>query len=738
MNSSFKGSIIKPLFAEDIRQFIAAKSVIIDDKTKRKIEAVSRPNSPYGKINRLIVEFNTARQICSLLPGLTRKQREELSRLVELEKEFKQRHQQKQAKPDDYKNFIAVQRKILPLDQTVTWWNSNHETFMNDDFWKKLNNTAKMQSKNHKESESEKRKRLHKLVDIKEDYNNYQAYYAYSSEDLIDLHHRFVLPLENAVRNLVLHHAKQKKPYHAVIVEYLSSLLRTLEDENKLMIYSMAYRLKCADYFKSNNCDDLMAYTLSRVYHHANIPKQDNKITPARRSGLTPDQIKLFCRLIQEHAKSHPDDALIQSKLEELSDYFYPSKQASDKKLKRANSEEPVQKPEQHPATILTQHHSDLGHLILSIEDAVNTINNSDAINTSNLGEFIAQYEATILTTTELLLSSNSTAFDFKTLLLCSNALYSFLCPRIKGMLLAANGNEIENNPHWYHLANHLGSHHSMQNMLETIPIQGTSPQFKEVLRFSTHFARVKHKLNHSIKSSLLKEANISIAPDNNKSFPDFLQTLSSQQLLDFWSVCAKKLKTNHVISPYDPLYALKMAKYLTHASSIIYTKAQNDHRLREKFIRMLPILNTIRADINTCLQKQARSTQFHYLFSGQMNADTILNPVINVIDKILTLQLKYKLESYIKNYANDEAKLAVLMTLRNKLNDVIEGRQHSQSLPDTIDTIVKEAADNKAVHSYPFNRSLQNFSALSKQYFAGDNERVFTKHPEKICSLLG
>lgn len=714
MNSSSNGLIMHFISPDAIQRSLAAKSIAVDEKTKQKIVDAFKPNNPAGKINVLINKLNNAKQAYQLYPGLTKKQRDELSLLIKLEKEFKERHQQKIATHEDYKKFIEVQHNILPLQQMMTWWNANHIAFMDDDFWKKLSNAAKTQSKKNKEAEKQKRKRLHKLVDIKEDYNNYQPYYALSSDDLLTFYHDNILPLEEAVKNLFIHHSKEKKPYHAVFANYLVSVQQAIEAEKKLILYSMLYRLKCTAHYKSNDCDDLMAYTCDRVYYHANIKQQDHKIIPAKRKGLSPDLIKQFYKLIEDYAKQHPEDTLLKNK----------STQIRKKPAQTAAQE----KPTENKLITSTQHHAELGHLILSIEDIITTINSDDPITIGNITAFLTHFERTVLSTTDQLLLTNASAFDFKTLLICNNALYNCLCPRIKSLVLAANKDQLDTNPNWYHLANHLGSRRSMHDLATTLSEQNTTPEFQQIMRFSTHFSEVKHKLNTSIKSSLLKEAHISITPDNHLSFPLHLQTqpLSNQQLLDLWTVCAKKLKTNHITTSYDPIYALKMTKYLTHISDQAFLKSQEDDAFREKFIKLLFIINTIKTDMTNCLRQQARSTRFHYLFSGQMNADAVLKPVISVINKILALELNHKLDSYIKNYADDHSKLSILTALRTKLNAITEEGHSAESLPEAIDVIIKTATlDNKLANAHRFNRSLQSFAKLSKQYFEIGNEQA-------------
>lgn len=738
MRSSAISHGLPALTAECIFNYVQeTKRTQLDDKTKQAIQTALTSRQDLATLSTLINKLNEAKDTINLLHGLTSEQKAELRRLISREREFKLRHQQRIAQHEDYKQFIVEQHKILPLQQLITWWDNNHEAFMKDEFWEKTAIAAKVQSAKRKESEKRKRRRLHRLLDVREDFKHYESYYGFTGEDLLHFNTSFLDYLSEIIQKLL----KNRRAYPVMITEYLSAILRGIENEKKLIVYSMIYRLQCAEYYKDKTCDDLMTYTCDRIYHYASLQKDEKKLQPPKRCGLTPQLSETFKQHIHAYAKAHPDDRLVRHKIKDIQLLSAPSDQAASPAI-LPNVVNNTQKQNTGEIASSANLTPDLGRLVLAIEDANNILSNPKALTAENVAAFLAKFNDEILTPIDSILLSINQPLEFRHLMQFKLILQYCLQPPLKKLILSANQAELEANPYWYHLTNHLGSRHDITELASLISTQETSASFNQLLEFADHFSKSKHRLNQGIQSQLLQESGLDakLPPSNDRKLTALLQTeeVKNKDLLTLWTACAKKLKLNHLIQHYDIVYAVNLLKYLAKVSNEILHRSANDPAFCHQAIKTFAILDEIKQDLDKCLQQEARTNRFHYLFSGRINQESLLKPLTQPLDKIYAIDLAHKLDEYIKDYARYEKKQTILTTLRAKCLAVIEDKTAPLTITEAFADALKDINENgHFAASYRFKRRLNNLSTLSKQYFAPMNERTFSPQTLKMCSLL-
>lgn len=738
MRSSAISHGLPAFTAEHIFNYVQeTRHVPLNDKARLAIQAALTSRQELITLNILIGKLNEAKETINLLHGLTSEQKAELRKLISREKEFKFRHRQRIAQHDDYKQFIVEQYKILPLQQLITWWDNNHESFMKDEFWEKTTLAAKAQSAKRKESEKRKRKRLHHLLDVREDFKHYESYYGFTGEDLLHFNTSFLDYLAELIQQLL----KKRRTYPVMIAEYLSVILRSIENEKKLIIYSMIYRLQCAEYYKDKTCDDLMTYTCDRIYQYTSLQKDDKKIQPPKRCGLTPALSEAFKQHILAYAKSHPDDRLVRHKIKDIEYLSAPSDQTAAPVALPAVANNTAKQNTNTPAN--TNHLTpDLGRLILAIEDVNHLLANPTTLTAENITAFFAKFNDDILNPVDKILLSINQTLTFPHLMQFKLILDYCLQPCLKMLILSANQVELDTHPYWYHLSNHFGSRKDISALPNLISSQETSASFNHMLEFATHFTKTKHRLNQAIQSHLLQESGLGakLPLSNDSKLTRLLGTddVNNNDLLTLWTTCAKKLKLNHVIQHYDLVYAVNLLKYLTKISNEILRRAANDPALCHQAIKSFAILNEVKQDLDKCLQQEARTNRFHYLFNGRINQESLLKPLIQPLDKIYLLDLTNKLDDYIKDYARYEKKRAILMALRAKCAEAIDNKCSPLTVIENFNSALNDVNEDKYfAASCRFKRRLGNLFTLSKQYFAPVNERTFSSHTLKMCSLL-
>lgn len=726
------------LTAENIFKYAQDnKHAPLNDKTKQSIQKTLSTRKDLITLATLIIKLNEAKDTINLLHGLTQEQKAELKLLISREREFKRRHREHIAEHDDYKQFIVEQHQILPLQQLITWWDNNHESFMKDEFWEKTTLAAKAQSARRKESEKRKRRRLHRLVDVREDFKQYESYYGFAGEDLLQFNKNFLGFLTELITKML----KNRRSYPTPIADYLSLILSGIENEKKLIIYSMIYRLECAEYYKDQTCDDLMAYTCDRIYKYASLQRDEKKLQPPRRCGLTPLLAETYKQHIHAYAKAHPDDRLISHKLKSIQLLSTPS-DSTKSPTTLNNATTPLTKSSSSSSINPDSLTPDLGRLILAIEDTSIILNNSKKLTPENILSFIEKFNTEILIPIDNILLSINQTLSFRHFMQFKLILDYFLQPHLKGLLLTANKAELSTNPYWYHLVNHLGSRKNISELITLTSTQDNSAAFNHVLEFAAHFSKSKHRLKKNIESQLLQEAGL----DKKLPLPNEIKLtallcasdVENKDLLKLWTICANKLKLNHLVDNYDLAYAVNLIKHLGKISNEILHRSINDPIFCHQAIKSFAILDEIKPDIEKCLQQEARTNRFHYLFSGSIDQETLLKPLIHPLNKIYALDLAHKLDNYSKDYARYDKKLAIITSLRTRCSEIIDDKSPASALTEDIHTILNQLTDNnKFSNSYRFQRRLNDLAILSKHYFAPVNQRVFSHQTLKMCSLL-
>lgn len=296
------------------------KKLNLTDSARNEIE---RSFGRYDELQRLadlMTEINLVAKGYEQLGGLTEQQKELMSQLIAEEQSYHERYDARKATHRDYKKYIADQQTLSRLRQTLEWWKLNNEEIQSDTFWESLNVATKKISKNNHESSRKARKRLHKILDIKEDYEKYQPYMLYTAENLIAFYNDHLLPLETIILSI----QKKRRQLPVMISEYLGYLLNQLQEQKKLIIYSAIFRLKAAEYFNDVGCDDLMSYTSNRIYSYANVYINRSGNIPSRRRSLNPEKLNQLVDMIRGYQRSNNICEEINSKSNELPFLIFP------------------------------------------------------------------------------------------------------------------------------------------------------------------------------------------------------------------------------------------------------------------------------------------------------------------------------------------------------------------------------------------------------------------------------
>lgn len=312
--------ILPPFHPYDIFHYISnVKKHNLSEKLKSQIEQAFH-ESELLALSRLIDAANTAKDTHEALAGLTTEQKARLHMLIENQKQFHALYDKQKANHADYKQFLAEQQELARLQQKMDWWKINAAALNKPEFWENVLNVAKMQSEKNHETEKEKRKRMHQITDVREDYQKYKTYMGLTNDDLLNLHDVYFAQIEEQIHTIL----SKRKTWPAMLTEYVSLLLTTLEKEQKQVMYSMLFRMQSADYYKDIQCDDLLAFSCKRIYSHANIQVNQSGIKPPRRRGLSADHLLTFARQIRYYHQSHRDE-FIREKMSQIGSLHLPN-----------------------------------------------------------------------------------------------------------------------------------------------------------------------------------------------------------------------------------------------------------------------------------------------------------------------------------------------------------------------------------------------------------------------------
>ena len=312
-------------------------------------------------ITKLINNLINIDKQYALLPGLTDSQRSELSTLISARKEFKKNFNRDDFDTEQVRHFLANEKKLVPLDQTVRWWNVNSLSFKKLDLWEKLSLKIIDENKKMGTPDDIVNDLLHHLTDIKNDWIKHQLFASFTSSGLVDYYRNQLCVTEEIITDLLTH----KKNIPAIIRNYLQYILDKLIDIKNQVVYSMLFRLTSADFYKDIRCDDVLSYLFDKMEADCRIKVRGNGKSPSLRQGLKPAVIDDFISIIEDYCTKNQNERAILDRLNKLSfrqmpaDWNYALRTRSNKS-----------DPETDPVIRFCE--SNVTHLLLNISEVPN------------------------------------------------------------------------------------------------------------------------------------------------------------------------------------------------------------------------------------------------------------------------------------------------------------------------------------------------------------------------------
>lgn len=635
MNTS-KADILDPIDGDHIRHFAKSKKILLSSKDNQQIDQALKNNKALKNLVGLVESFNGAFNAANQFPGLSNQEVEELKNIMAQLKELKANSLSKNTSTETIKEILALEKKLVTLDRTRQWWDLNLAALNKETVWNSLIELARTEFKKQNAIGDDTNAKLELLEQIKLEWDQSQLFSRLSSENLLLFYTDFICELEKCL----LLQKKKHGSFPTAIQEYIEALLLSLQKLKSTAVYAMAYRLNCADYYQHIECDDLVAYTASKIQDTSGITVLHFDKAPPIRCTLNSYLFKSYTKIVREHKPYLKN--LIHATHYKIPDEwntfaadnpeFYPIiHNPIFIYFAHGFSLTPEEMPADHIISplerqrILLNHAKNEYHLlkciyklkepnpIHSLIEHENKKLNTPAMIKNNVSllpeqsmiayiQFISQdlfnkyLQATHLATNNL---------DYNTACLFYDLSLNVINDDVKLALTNAYKTQIAHNPYWLTLINHLGEKDT-NSLLENQ--EEFSPEFNQLLTLSKQFHALKVAVKSNLQTALYNDA---IKSKEIITLP----LLKDTELIALWRSATKKLdpsqKTHH-------LYFV--SKLVIAISDEIIHRAQTQPALLKDFTNEL---------------------------SKHRYKNSLWAPPLCITDKVKALQLILKIEHY-------------------------------------------------------------------------------------------
>lgn len=435
-----------------------------------------------------------------------------------------------------------------------------------------------------------------------------------------------------------------------------------------------------------------------------------------------------------------------------------------------------------------TQNDSELHALIVRLLHIMKKIETKGIITPATIPSYLSFFDNEILTKLESSIENHSDHYSFQVLSALANFLYYLTSDSLKLTLLHFIQPQLNTNPYWFTLINHLGEAEATRDLTHKITTLKNSAlisnEFTGILAFSERLAHVKQQTNAAIRQRLLVEAGIALtAKDSHIESKRLLSStaISSSQLLKLWSVCAGKLQLDALPIHVSKQYIHSLLKFLTHINRQILLRVQTDHALLYDYIKLFKLLPEIKSAMHFTFDRQPdHIPHYHFaLWSTITESEKILSPLTVITEQPLALEMMFKVEKYVlqkiatdklnvfkalaqenSDYAmplspsallreintrlniqgddSDALKVAGMIKLYGHLLKIMNKDGSALSLSMHLNKLIEQAKDqpllNKSRGYLPLLKELRDFS---ESYFSSQAKSLSLKPVSKRCSLL-
>lgn len=306
---------ISPLDTKHLLQFaMRAQKTPLNEMQKEQLLSAFTNNKSLNELAVMLNEFLELKYNFAARAGLSNKQFEHLRVLIEEKKHLREAHEKDKYNMGINKSIMANAKASLPFEHILEWWTNASNRLNTTECWENFLKACTHESKYNKEPENTLKNRWRDINYIKSEWETYSAFAGYSSENLLEFYSHYLAVMEATLIN----HLNNKHKLPALIHSYLETILGQLQDLKKQMIYSMLYRMRCAEYYNDAKCDDLLAYTCDRIEQKTNIHLNKTGKIPNRRRTLDANCLARFDRIIQDYCQANPNEMSIKAMFMQL------------------------------------------------------------------------------------------------------------------------------------------------------------------------------------------------------------------------------------------------------------------------------------------------------------------------------------------------------------------------------------------------------------------------------------
>lgn len=637
---------IQPLDADSIIAYAESNQAKrLSDEQKTEIRHLLSTSAAIRGLSLLINKFIQLKHDHDALQGLTPAQVARLNVLITNRKNFLEERKKKEFDTHAYATFITNEKEIVPLTKTLDYWSANTTSLKKLELWEDITTLTISEAEKNGESPDLQKNRLHKLSDIKNEWTTHQVFSGYSSENLNIFYKDYLCVLENSIADDL----DAKHNYPVVVNNYIEFLLFQVHELKKQAVNSMLYRLYAAEYFNDMTCDDVLFYTTDKIDRQCNITTNGMGKKPALRKSLTPELIREFIKTIETFCKENKNEktllfSLKQLHMEKLQNHFIATP-------------EPAIKTD---AAIQQQ-----------IDTLLENIFSHDEFDPGTMQSLFQHHSDPLFCNTDILerieksLFINKTGLDFNALCAVANLLLYLASDDVKISLLNTYRRQLNENPYWLALVNHLGDKSILASIEYTINIDNTiphQPEFFSLLEFAKHLSKLKHSVNEMMKLSILREAHISPVVTEKINVQEILHStsVSDKQLLELWSACANKLTKDYLRSGMKLSYANFLVKILDKTAEEIFIRCAENHSLIQQFTARLQQIPAIVTTIRTVFNDTDNDIS---LWANRPTSGLLLQTVFTMVKKACVLELTQHTEQYAQKKLSHEKFIAFKRT---------------------------------------------------------------------------
>jgi hypothetical protein len=434
------------------------------------------------------------------------------------------------------------------------------------------------------------------------------------------------------------------------------------------------------------------------------------------------------------------------------------------------------------PAIVMENGNLKLQNLILSIIQSIYKMTCGEWPEQQDINKYLSYLCNATLSDLENFMATNKSDLHFKDLSAISNLVFYLTSSELKQLLLIANKDNLEKNPYWLRLINHLSDGYVIRDIEESpYDFYSRDSGFHDVFLFAKRLTTIKRMTNQAIKRCLLVEAGITPLDNESTNLSTIIheKKIKDTALIKLWSVCIKKLQQDHLTAEVKPPYLYFMIKFLIEISDAILLQARNNPALLHRFMKLFHLIPIVKDGLQHHVSHLSKSEKLSStLWADIPDTEKILFMLGSIVDRSFALSLMQKIETYVSKKipeANllafkaigenpllgdktetlsldvgrtktalgikndiDTQKVIGMIKVYAKLSLILRKGQGMQSLPRLIKNIVEEAKlSPDLVKAKNYLQQLDEIRRLSEKYFVAKNDNHFLTTPVNQSTIM-